>query len=73
MDIKIVPYSPKYRKAFKALNEWWVEKYFTMEAMDHYYLDHPQKNIIDAGGYIAIALLNAVSYTHLTLPTTSRV
>ncbi len=58
MDIQLVPYTPKYQKAFKSLNEWWVEKYFTMEAMDHYYLDHPQENIIDTGGYIAIALLN---------------
>ena len=58
MDIKLVSYSSKYQKAFKSLNEWWVEKYFNMEAMDHFYLDHPQKNIIDPGGYIAIALLN---------------
>ncbi|RNC89692.1 MAG: GNAT family N-acetyltransferase [Allomuricauda sp.] len=58
MKVEVVPYTPAYRKAFKSLNEWWVEKYFRMEAMDHYYLDHPQENIIDPGGYIAIALLN---------------
>ena len=58
MDIKIVPYSNKYREAFKTVNEWWVRKYFSMEAMDHYYLDYPQENIIDKGGYIALALLD---------------
>lgn len=60
MDVKLVPYSKQYRNAFKTVNEWWVKKYFSMEAMDHFYLDHPEKNIIDRGGYIVIALLNDV-------------
>lgn len=29
-----------------------------MEAMDHRYLDHPRENILNKGGYIAVALLN---------------
>lgn len=56
-NIKIVPFSPEYAKAFKAINQQWIEKYFKMEPSDFKALDHPQENIIDQGGYIAVALL----------------
>ncbi|MEO1257302.1 MAG: GNAT family N-acetyltransferase [Bacteroidota bacterium] len=58
-NIEIVDYSPVYKKAFKELNEEWIRKYFKMEAADHKSLDHPEKNIIDKGGYIKIALYNS--------------
>ncbi len=54
--VTIIDYTPKYRKLFKQLNEEWITKYFKMEEADHKALDHPQKNIIDKGGYIFIAL-----------------
>jgi hypothetical protein len=44
MEIKLVYYPSQYKKAFKQLNEWWINTYFKIEAMG-YYLDHPEKNI----------------------------
>jgi len=57
-DVQIVGYKPAYQDAFKRLNEEWISKYFKMEAADHKALDHPQKNIIDKGGHILVALYN---------------
>jgi len=54
--MKIVDYTPKYREAFKQLNQWWIEKYFTMEAADYKALDFPEKNIIEKGGHIIFAV-----------------
>ncbi len=54
--IEIVPFENRYGKAFKELNQWWIEKYFVMESQDHKALDHPQEYIIDNGGYILVAL-----------------
>jgi DNA-binding MarR family transcriptional regulator/GNAT superfamily N-acetyltransferase len=57
-DVQIVDYNPDYLVAFKQLNEEWISKYFKMEAADHKALDNPQKNIIDKGGHILVALYN---------------
>lgn len=57
-DVQIVDYKPMYREAFKQLNEEWISKYFKMEAADHKALDNPQKNILDKGGCILVALFN---------------
>ncbi len=54
--IEIVPFENRYGKAFKELNQWWIEKYFVMESQDHMALDHPQEYIIDNGGHILVAL-----------------
>lgn len=54
----IVPFEEKYQSAFKHLNQWWIEKYFTMEKMDHQALDYPKTYILDKGGHILFALLN---------------
>lgn len=54
--VAIVDYEPKFRKAFKALNQEWIEKYFKMEKPDHEALDNPKKNILDKGGHILVAL-----------------
>lgn len=55
-DVRIVPYAPKYREAFKSLNEQWISKYFEMEEADYKTLDNPQKYILDKGGKILVAL-----------------
>jgi DNA-binding MarR family transcriptional regulator len=55
-NIRIVKYQPKYQKAFKQLNEEWILEYFTMEDADRQVMDHPKKNILDAGGHIFVAL-----------------
>lgn len=56
-QITIVDFEEKYQEAFKKLNQWWIEKYFTMEKMDFQALDNPKEYIIDKGGHILIALL----------------
>lgn len=56
--IEIVPYKKQYRYTFKSLNQWWIEKYFTMEEMDYKALDNPKEYILDKGGHILFALLN---------------
>src|SRR6185312_4519064 len=55
--IKIVSYQPKYKSAFRKLNEEWIKKYFKMEKPDHEALDNPKRYILDRGGYIFVALL----------------
>lgn len=55
-DVTIVPYTPAYQAAFRALNEAWITQYFALEEADRRALDHPQAYILDRGGYIAVAL-----------------
>jgi len=55
-EIRIVDYEPQYKQAFRDLNEEWIQQYFKMEAADYKYLDHPEENIINKGGYIIFAL-----------------
>ncbi len=56
--IEIINYQPKYARAFKELNEAWINKYFTMEDSDRKMLDDPEGYIIDKGGAIVIALMD---------------
>ena len=58
--IKIVDYSPEFAEDFKRLNCEWIERYFTMEAEDLRYLDHPNEKILNPGGYIYMALYDDV-------------
>ncbi|MEO0339032.1 MAG: bifunctional helix-turn-helix transcriptional regulator/GNAT family N-acetyltransferase [Bacteroidota bacterium] len=53
--ISIEDYRPELKTAFKALNQAWIEQYFTMEASDFKALDHPEENILDKGGAILFA------------------
>lgn len=55
-DVTIVGYSPKYKKAFKELNEQWITKYFELEQADKDAINHPQSYIINKGGQILVAL-----------------
>lgn len=50
------PTNPRYRAAFKALNEEWITAHWQMEEPDHHALDHPQEHILDKGGHIFVAL-----------------
>ena len=54
--VRISPFSPKYKSAFKSLNEEWISRYFQMEEADYKALDHPEKSILKKGGHIYIAL-----------------
>lgn len=58
-DVQIVPYEPKYKTAFKALNEEWISTYFEMEEADYKALDNPEDYILAKGGKIFVALYNS--------------
>lgn len=55
-DVRIIPYQPEHKAAFKKLNEDWITQYFRMEEFDYKYLDHPEENILNKGGYIFMAI-----------------
>ncbi|WP_143306557.1 bifunctional helix-turn-helix transcriptional regulator/GNAT family N-acetyltransferase [Chitinophaga vietnamensis] len=57
-EVQIVDYKPKYKQAFRDLNEEWISKWFKMEPSDYKALDNPKSYIIDGGGHIAVALYN---------------
>ncbi|TCJ19385.1 GNAT family N-acetyltransferase [Flaviaesturariibacter flavus] len=54
--VRIVDYKPEYKAAFRDLNEEWITRYFRMEAADYEALDHPEKKILEPGGFIFVAL-----------------
>ncbi len=56
--VKIVPYEPRYRAAFRTLNEEWIKKYFKMEQPDYDALDHPEEYILRNEGFIFVALVD---------------
>jgi putative acetyltransferase len=54
--MQIVDFEPAHAPAFKALNEAWITRYFTMEPKDSELIDDPQAKIIDRGGQILMAV-----------------
>lgn len=56
--VTITDYEPKYRKAFRDLNEEWISGLFKMEKADYLALDNPESHILDKGGHILVALLD---------------
>lgn len=54
--MEIVDFKPQHAVAFKALNEAWIAKHFTLEAKDREVLDDPQGQILAGGGKIFMAL-----------------
>ncbi|WP_309604935.1 GNAT family N-acetyltransferase [Phenylobacterium sp.] len=54
--MEIVEYQPEHAAAFRALNEAWIGRHFTMEAKDRQVLGDPQGQIIAKGGRIFMAL-----------------
>ena len=59
--IEIVNYQPNHARAFKELNEAWINQYFEMEESDRKMLDDPQGYILDKGGAIIIAEMNGIA------------
>lgn len=57
-NVQIVDYTPKYKSAFKALNEEWISTWFKMEETDYKSLDNPEGYILKKGGHIFVALYN---------------
>lgn len=57
-EVCVVPYSKKYRDAFRDLNLEWIKTYFKVEQADRDALDDPEGYILDRGGFIFVALLD---------------
>ncbi len=57
VEFVITNYSSQYDSDFKNLNEYWLQKYFSIEPYDHQLLSQPQQTIISAGGNIWFALV----------------
>jgi ribosomal protein S18 acetylase RimI-like enzyme len=57
-DVQVVDYEPRYRDAFRRLNEAWISRYFQIEDADRKALTAPQAHILDKGGHILVALLD---------------
>ena len=54
--IEILDYQPRFREAFRTLNEWWIHHYFEMEEKDYQILHDPETYILNKGGHILVAL-----------------
>lgn len=58
MSTTIIPYQPKYRNHFIALNKAWLEEYFYIEPHDIEAFDNLEEIIINPGGEIFFCLFN---------------
>lgn len=56
MPVRIVGYAPELRDHFSRLNREWLERWFSLEAVDLEVLGDPQAHIIDDGGQILFAV-----------------
>ncbi|MEO6688952.1 MAG: bifunctional helix-turn-helix transcriptional regulator/GNAT family N-acetyltransferase [Dokdonella sp.] len=56
--IRILPYQPRLAKHFERINTEWLERYFSVEAVDRAMLGDPQKHVLDRGGAIVFAQLD---------------
>ena len=54
--MEIVEFKREHAAAFRALNEDWISKYFTLEPKDLEVLEDPQGEILAKGGRIFMAL-----------------
>ncbi len=55
--LRIVPYAPEHRTAFRDINVEWISAYFAIEPEDVHQLEHPEA-LIAGGGTILIAELD---------------
>lgn len=55
-NVAVVDYEPRYREAFRALNEAWIRQYFRLEPADVKVLEAPEEYILAPGGHILVAL-----------------
>ena len=54
-DVEILDYAPRHRDAWRALNEAWISRDFTIEAKDRKILDDPEGEVLAGGGRIFMA------------------
>ena len=55
-EVEIISYNQNLKDDFKRLNVEWLNKYFTVEAIDEKVLSNPKKEILDRIGEIYFAL-----------------
>lgn len=53
--VRIVPYGPRHRDAFRDLNVEWITAYFGLEEADRRVLEDPEGAILRRGGAILVA------------------
>ncbi|WP_452220715.1 GNAT family N-acetyltransferase [Lacinutrix salivirga] len=69
MEINIIPFKKEYSNTFYTLNREWLDTYFYVEPYDEEVLSKPEDYIINKGGFIFFALLNAkVVGTYALMP-----
>jgi ribosomal protein S18 acetylase RimI-like enzyme len=56
--IKIIDYKKEHQPYFEKFNRDWIEKYFWLEEVDKYVLQHPEEAILQNGGAILMATYN---------------
>lgn len=54
--VEIVPFQPALRDAFYQLNAEWLNRYYSIETIDHQVLSQPETQILEPGGAIFFAL-----------------
>ena len=58
--VSIIEYEERYSADFKRMNIEWLEKYGLLEPPDLLVLNNPKGAILDAGGYIFLAVVDGV-------------
>ena len=58
--VSIIEYEERYAAEFRQMNMEWLEKYQLLEPPDLLVLNDPKGAILDAGGYIFLALADGV-------------
>jgi GNAT superfamily N-acetyltransferase len=56
--VEIINYKEEHQPYFESFNKAWIEKYFWLEEIDKYVLQHPEEAIIDKGGAVLMATCN---------------
>src|SRR5690606_42135604 len=57
--VQIIEFNPRWRGDFARLNLEWLRRWFVVEPFDEEVLGDPEKHILDGGGRILFALLEA--------------
>ena len=57
-SIELRAYQPEDAKAFRELNEAWIEQYFELEESDREVLGAPDGHVIQPGGHIFLAFFD---------------
>lgn len=56
--VEIHPYQAQWASQFERINSEWLERYFSVEAVDRTMLGDPQTHVLDRGGAILFATLD---------------